>query len=71
MTSPVNVLSEGKQAVEGKKVKMVLKVPTKVYSRVSGYYRPVENWNPGKRQEFSERTYMKVEEIPGAIEKVG
>ena len=28
---------------------------TEVYSRITGYYRPVQNWNDGKRQEFSER----------------
>ena len=26
-----------------------------VYSRVVGYFRPINNWNPGKRQEFSDR----------------
>ena len=26
-------------------------VPCEVYSRVVGYYRPVNNWNMGKRQE--------------------
>jgi len=26
-----------------------------VYSRITGYYRPVQNWNDGKRQEFSMR----------------
>jgi len=26
-----------------------------VYSRVSGYHRPVKNWNEGKREEFRER----------------
>jgi anaerobic ribonucleoside-triphosphate reductase len=31
-------------------------IPCEVYSRVVGYYRPVQNWNVGKRQEFSERT---------------
>jgi hypothetical protein len=25
-------------------------------SRISGYYRPVECWNSGKRSEYSERT---------------
>lgn len=30
-------------------------IPTEVYSRVVGYYRPVSNWNYGKKQEFSER----------------
>lgn len=28
---------------------------TEVYSRITGYYRPVQNWNVGKTQEFSER----------------
>jgi len=26
-----------------------------VYSRVVGYYRPVQNWNKGKQEEFKER----------------
>lgn len=28
---------------------------TEVYSRITGYYRPVKNWNDGKTQEFKER----------------
>ena len=28
---------------------------TEVYSRVVGYFRPVQNWNKGKREEFKER----------------
>lgn len=28
---------------------------TEVYSRVVGFYRPVEQWNDGKKDEFSER----------------
>lgn len=28
---------------------------TEVYSRITGYYRPVQNWNAGKAQEFRER----------------
>ena len=27
-----------------------------VYSRITGYYRPVKNWNDGKRQEYKNRT---------------
>lgn len=35
-------------------------MPCEVYSRVAGYYRPVQNWNVGKQQEFRERnTYDK------------
>ena len=29
---------------------------TEVYSRITGYYRPVRHWNDGKAQEFRERT---------------
>ncbi|MBQ9300085.1 MAG: ribonucleoside triphosphate reductase [Clostridia bacterium] len=28
---------------------------TEVYSRITGYYRPVQNWNAGKSQEFKDR----------------
>lgn len=28
---------------------------TEVYSRITGYYRPVANWNAGKAQEYKER----------------
>ena len=29
--------------------------PAEVYSRITGYYRPVQNWNDGKTQEFKDR----------------
>ncbi len=29
---------------------------TEVYSRITGYYRPVANWNDGKLQEYANRT---------------
>ena len=28
---------------------------TEVYSRIVGYFRPVKNWNDGKREEFVHR----------------
>ncbi len=28
---------------------------TEVYSRITGYYRPVQNWNDGKTEEFKQR----------------
>jgi len=34
---------------------------TEVYSRVVGYFRPVNNWNKGKQEEFKDR---KTFEIP-------
>jgi ribonucleoside-triphosphate reductase len=38
------------------------KVPVEVYSRCVGYYRPVNQWNPGKQQEFRERKEYKLRE---------
>ena len=34
---------------------------TEVYSRITGYYRPVKNWNDGKAQEFIDRKVYKVD----------
>ena len=33
-------------------------IPTEVYSRVVGYYRPIQNWNKGKAEEFLERNLI-------------
>jgi len=38
------------------------KIPTEIYSRVSGYFRPVAQWNRGKQEEFSERQKLKFNE---------
>ncbi len=37
-----------------------------VYSRVVGYFRPVQNWNAGKQEEWKDRQFYAVE----ASEKV-
>ena len=34
---------------------------TEVYSRITGYYRPVQNWNDGKSQEFKQRKTYDIE----------
>lgn len=34
---------------------------TEVYSRITGYYRPVKHWNDGKKAEFHERKAYQVE----------
>jgi hypothetical protein len=31
------------------------KIPCEIYSRVVGYYRPISQWNAGKRAEFFQR----------------
>jgi len=33
----------------------VIAVKAQVWSRVVGFFRPVENWNLGKREEFKDR----------------
>ena len=35
---------------------------TEVYSRITGYYRPVKNWNDGKTQEYKQRKIYNVDE---------
>ena len=39
---------------------------TEVYSRITGYYRPVQNWNDGKAEEYKNR---KLYNIPESMEK--
>ena len=34
---------------------------TEVYSRITGYYRPIQNWNDGKLQEYANRTEYVIE----------
>ena len=34
---------------------------TEVYSRITGYYRPIQNWNDGKRKEFEDRKEYNIE----------
>lgn len=39
---------------------MACKCKVETYSRVVGYYRPVQQWNPGKKAEFRDRKPFKV-----------
>lgn len=34
---------------------MGLKIPTEIYSRVVGYFRPTKQWNKGKQEEYKDR----------------
>jgi len=38
-------------------------IQCEVYSRVVGYYRPVRNWNKGKKEEFKDRKYIEIPEL--------
>jgi len=44
------------------KMNAVIKIPCEIYSRVTGYYRPVQSWNKGKTQEFCERNVGNLKE---------
>jgi hypothetical protein len=35
-------------------------IPCDVYSRIVGYYRPVDSWNRGKREEFKDRKMITI-----------
>lgn len=47
-------MNKTKTAVEVKRTQC------EVYSRIVGYLRPVNQWNPGKEAEFSKRKTYKV-----------
>ena len=38
---------------------------TEVYSRITGYYRPVQNWNDGKAQEYKDRVVYAEKKLEG------
>ena len=38
-------------------------VPTEVFSRVVGYYRPIQNWHRGKLAEFELRKTIDTETV--------
>lgn len=40
-----------------------LKIIPEIYSRISGYYRPVNQWNKAKQEEFYERRPIQKEQI--------
>lgn len=45
---------------------------SEVYSRITGYYRPVQNWNDGKSQEYKNRTVYDILNSKGsAVQEKG
>jgi anaerobic ribonucleoside-triphosphate reductase len=43
------------------------KVPCEIWSRVVGFFRPIDHFNRGKKEEFSERKTISMESINEAI----
>jgi ribonucleoside-triphosphate reductase len=39
---------------------MVTRQRTEVFSRITGFIRPLSQWNPGKAQEFKDRKVFNV-----------
>ncbi len=44
-----------------------IEVPVEVYSRVVGYYRPVNQWNKGKQEEFKERKEYSLDSMANSV----
>lgn len=45
---------------------------TEVYSRVTGFYRPVQSWNEGKTREFQDRqTYNVLSAVTTDVQSAG
>ena len=58
-------------AVADKKEAVLAKCEVEVFSRVTGFYRPVEDWNKGKKAEFEDRkTFEIVDSSPGIKDDV-
>jgi ribonucleoside-triphosphate reductase len=47
-----------------------LVVPCEVFSRVTGYFRPISNWNDGKREEFKDRQVFSEKKSLESAQKV-
>lgn len=47
----------------------MIKVPCEIYSRVVGYFRPISQWNKGKRQEFADRNAYTPDDIKRLLTK--
>jgi hypothetical protein len=43
---------------------LVLVIECETYSRVVGYYRPVQQWNAGKQAEFMNRKFTTLAKPP-------
>ena len=61
MTDQERAVKEAKLAELKEELKDVHGTECEVFSRVVGYYRPVQNWNKGKQEEFAMRKTYKAE----------
>lgn len=72
--SPVYSICKNHGYINGEAFKCpICNEEAEVYSRITGYYRPVKNWNDGKAQEYKNRVCydMKCSDIKTKKEKDG
>ena len=48
-------------------MRMKNKIPVETYSRVVGYFRPVSQWNKGKKSEYLERNEWSYNDVLKAL----
>ena len=44
-------------------------IPVETYSRVVGYFRPIDQWNNGKKAEFADRAFMPTSRLEGYVKE--
>lgn len=59
MSEQERAVKEAKLAELKEELKNVRGPECEVFSRVTGYYRPVQSWNKGKKEEFALRKKFK------------
>ncbi|MFA5376007.1 MAG: anaerobic ribonucleoside-triphosphate reductase [Dehalococcoidia bacterium] len=50
-----NVLTQQEDVKKASTTRQIKGVKCEVFSRIVGYYRPVQDWNRGKQEEWKER----------------
>jgi len=53
-------VNDDKVHVSPQKIKVKV-IPCEIFSRVVGYYRPIQNWNEGKVEEWKERMMLELD----------
>lgn len=63
----VKILTD-KEQKNPTKNRRIVAIRTEVYSRIVGYYRPVQSWNDGKKEEFAQRSVLSPSELVESLE---
>jgi anaerobic ribonucleoside-triphosphate reductase len=52
------------------KINIIKKIPCEIFTRSVGYFRPVSNWNKGKKAEFRDRFTHDPKKIINKLKKM-